>query len=301
MYTTMTTIYSMKPGSGNRICNFVRQSTPQGIVEQLHTHDYIKVMHITGGKAEWVVNDTCHILESGTFVILNDTELRGIRSVCSPEPLTLEWIQFQPLTIFSQMPVDACTRICSIFYLRPPGFSNRILPGTPHSTDIATAFAALAEDAEHSDALQDDAMIGDLYRLLIAITRHYIAVLGPHFLQNKMASARNFQKLADAIRYIQLHYAEDITENQVSEHLHISCSYFSYLFKTCYGVSFRAYLRQYRMEKTLALLHTAEESGMTVLDAALSCGFSSASGFYKCLHDLYGTGNVKELLREERR
>lgn len=299
MYTTMTTVYSMEPGVGNRICNFVRQSTPQGIVEQLHTHAYIKVMHITGGKAEWVVNDTCHILEKGTFVILNDTELRGIRSVCSPEPLTLEWIQFQPLTIFSQMPVDACTRLCSIFYLRPPGFSNRILPGSPYSDAIANAFAMLAKDAETPDVLQDDAVIGDLYGLLVQISRHYIAVLGADFLHNKMASARNFQKLAEAIRYIGLHYPEDITEQEVATHLQLSHSYFSRLFQACYGIPFRSYLRQYRMEKTLALLRTSRDPGMTVLDAAMACGFSSASGFYKCLRSLYGTGSVKELLREE--
>jgi len=97
----------MRPGAGNRVCNFVRQQVPDGISEQPHSHAFLKVMRITGGKAEWMVNNKCHILEPGMFVILNDSELRYIRRICSEEPFIMDWFQFQPLTIFSLMPASS--------------------------------------------------------------------------------------------------------------------------------------------------------------------------------------------------
>lgn len=297
MGSIMTTVYSMPPGTGNRICCFVRQSISVWTTENPHTHAFIKVMRITGGRAEWVVNNVCHILEPGMFVILNDTELRHIREIYSEEPLTLDWFQFQPLTIFSQMPVDACTRLCSIFYLRPAGFSNVIPAGSPRSAEIMQIYESLVQNAEQSDMIQDEAVIGCLYMLLVEITRHYTAVLGSDFLKNKMASAGNFQKLTEAIMYVHEHFQEDITEDQVAGAVLLSPSYFARLFQNCYGIRFRSYLRQFRLEKTLELLRSSAGSELTVLDAAMTCGFNSASGFYKCLHDIYNTGNCKEVIR----
>lgn len=288
----------MPPGTENRVCNFVRQVISVEITEQLHTHEFIKVMRITGGKAEWVVNNRCHILEEGCFVILNESEMRRIKKICSDEPLEMDWFQFQPLTIFSQMPVNSCMRLCSIFYSRPKGFSNVITPDSPRSVEIASAYEELVKNAEQNGILQDEAVIGRLYSLLVEITRHYVNLLGSDFLDSSMVSIGNFQKMTEVISYVREHYMEEITEQQVARYIYMSPYYFSKLFQAYYGIRFRSYLRQYRMEKTLELLRSPAGSNITVLDAALTCGFTSASGFYKCLNDLYGDGGAKEIIRK---
>ncbi len=297
MDSIITNVYSMRPGSGNRVCNFVRQQVPPGIIEQPHTHAFLKVMRIISGRAEWMVNNVCHILEPGMFVILNDSELRYIRMISSAEPLIMDWFQFQPLTIFSQMPADACMRLCSIFYLRPPGFSNIISHGSSRNPEISAVYASLVQNAAHPDLLQDEAVISSLCALLVEITRHYISELGSGFLENEVVSVGNFQKLTEAITFIRSHYMENITEQQVARHVFMSPPYFSKLFQVYYGIRFRSYLRQLRMEKTLELLRSPVGSTMTVLHAALSCGFTSASGFYKCMRDMYGRTGTREIVR----
>lgn len=297
MNSSMTTVYSMPPGMENRVCNFVRQVISVEITEQLHTHAFIKVMRITGGKAEWVVNNRCHILEEGCFVILNESEMRRIKKICSDEPLEMDWFQFQPLTLFSQMPVNACMRLCSIFYSRPKGFSNVITPDSANVAEIASAYTELVKNAEQPGILQDEAVIGRLYSLLVEITRHYTKLLGNDFLDSNIMSIGNFQKMTEAISYVREHYMEEITEQHAARFVYMSPHYFSKLFQAYYGIRFRSYLRQYRMEKTLELLRSHAGSNMNILDAALSCGFTSASGFYKCLNDLYGEGGAKEIIR----
>ena len=75
--------------------------------------------------------------------------------------------------------------------------------------------------------------------------------------------------------------------------LFVSVSTLSRIFNGCTGISFRAYLRQLRLDKTLALINS--DPSVTALDAALSCGFNSASGFYKALGDVCGKGGVRSL------
>ncbi|WAA10972.1 phosphoenolpyruvate hydrolase family protein [Fervidibacillus albus] len=55
-------------------------------------------------------------------------------------------------------------------------------------------------------------------------------------------------------KYIRLHYAENITLQELAEYLGLSRSYVSILFKTEVGISFRDYLIDYRMNLAIDIL-----------------------------------------------
>ena len=66
-------------------------------------------------------------------------------------------------------------------------------------------------------------------------------------------------------RYISEHFANsDISVERVCEHLHISQSYFSSIFKQDTGKSFVQYLTDLRMDRAAALLRETDEKTYTI-------------------------------------
>lgn len=94
-------------------------------------------------------------------------------------------------------------------------------------------------------------------------------------LQMKIAlpDASNIQNhyLVDAIRYMDEHYAEELSSAQMAQMLYISESYLGKLFRRNLNVSFTEYLNYIRIRKAMVLL---KSSDMMVYEVAECVGFS---------------------------
>lgn len=95
------------------------------------------------------------------------------------------------------------------------------------------------------------------------------AVKNEHVLQIRM------QKM---IAFIQKHYAEDVTLQDIANAASISRSEASRCFQSYLHTSPVSYLLKYRVERAMQLLR---DSNMTVEAVALECGFSSSAYFCK--------------------
>ncbi len=95
------------------------------------------------------------------------------------------------------------------------------------------------------------------------------AVKNEHVLQIRM------QKM---IGFIQMHYAEDVSLQDIANSASISRSEASRCFQSYLHTSPVNYLLKYRVERSMQLLR---DSNMTVEAVALECGFSSSAYFCK--------------------
>lgn len=89
----------------------------------------------------------------------------------------------------------------------------------------------------------------------------------------------------DAQNYIHNNLAEDLTLDRVSDSVHISKNYLSYLFPRYTGHSFSHYLRIARINKSKDLLVNTD---LSLMDIALECGFNSQSYFCNVFKELEG-------------
>lgn len=89
-----------------------------------------------------------------------------------------------------------------------------------------------------------------------------------------VASADFSLRTSQIIRYIEKHYAEDVTVTKIANELGVSTSFLSRIFKKETGMPIHEYLNQYRISKSLSLLeaHTVTETGYL-------CGFCDNSHF----------------------
>ncbi len=98
-------------------------------------------------------------------------------------------------------------------------------------------------------------------------------------------SSEQVNQIKEILLYIQGHYQERIPLDEIAGYFHLSPKYFSRYFKKQFGRSFTEYVNAYRIEQSLPLL---EDKNLSILDAALRCGFESLSYYVKVFRSIMG-------------
>ena len=90
--------------------------------------------------------------------------------------------------------------------------------------------------------------------------------------------SRNSELIKKAMLYISEHFNAPLTLEEVAAHVHLHPSYFSTLFKSSTGSSFKEYLNMVRIEESKRLLSNTDYS---IIDIAVAVGFEDQSYFSK--------------------
>ena len=93
------------------------------------------------------------------------------------------------------------------------------------------------------------------------------------------------ETIMSACNYINQHYQEALSLEEVAEFSGFSKFHFTRIFKQCMNMTFYEYLNQKRISKAEELLSTTGES---VTEIAMSSGFSSISAFNRTFKSIKG-------------
>jgi ligand-binding sensor protein/AraC-like DNA-binding protein len=91
-------------------------------------------------------------------------------------------------------------------------------------------------------------------------------------------------KIMKAMKYIEGHYFENISLDEVADHVYLSSHYFSKLFKKEVGVGFNNYVNQQRLLSAKKML---ESSDWSISRISYNLGYSCASYFCKVFKSNY--------------
>lgn len=94
----------------------------------------------------------------------------------------------------------------------------------------------------------------------------------------------SYSRLKNALYYVQKFYDHDITIQEAAGQCSFSESHFMKLFKEFTGMSFNAYLVNYRLELSAKQL---AETNLKVIDIMENCGFHNQSYFTRAFHRKY--------------
>lgn len=180
------------------------------------------------------------------------------------EPWTYMWIEFAGLR------ARECVEAMGVSQLHPV-----YVPDTKeHGKEIE-------EKMRHfvfSEDCSSMALIGQFYLLLDRMIQYSSTRRAPQ--DGKLSEF--YAK--EAIRYIETHYKEDVTVEDIAKNCQLERSYFGKIFKGVIGQSPQEFLMHYRMAKAAALLTTSDRQ---ISEIGALVGYPNALHFSRAFKRVY--------------
>lgn len=233
-----------------------------------HTHSHIELFFIVSGKGQFLIQDQIFPVDVNNLVIINPNV-----------PHTEVSLNAQPLE-YIVMGIDGIE-------LATDENSNGQFCILDHfeSVEISSCFRNILREMELKNTGYKDICQAYMEILIIRLMRNTSLSV-----QTKLQAPSTNRQCAAVRRYIDLHFKEPLTLDQLSEEAHINKYYLSHAFKREYGVSPINYLISRRIEESKYLL---AETDLSMSQIAQLLGFSSLSYFSQVFRKTQGVSPME--------
>lgn len=250
-----------------------------------HSHEFIELVYVAEGRGEHLYKGSAYPISKGDIFVV-PPYVEHDYNVIGSMPLKVYNVLFLPTFLTSELQtLSQVTPIFDFFYMEP--FFRQTLDFDSHMK------LSVLEDQEMKQRL--DRIVGEFsgkalgYRIsikaqlidmLVWLSRRYeerIIALPPHRSQTSAIKA--------VCEFIEQHYAQDISLEQISRMCTMSQSSFADKFKKDVGKTFTEYRNEVRINASLKLLRETE---LNILSIAESVGIRDLSHFYKLFRQYIG-------------
>ncbi len=234
-----------------------------------HWHPEVELTLIQSGEIEYHVNDQTFILKKGEGLFCNCRTLHSGRRLDKKECTYLS-ITFHPRFLYGYENSLLQTKYVDFITTNELWESLKFCPDTDWQKEILDQMQEIYELSEDPPAdyeLQVHLLLTQIWQKLYV---YYLSLPNPG-----LKPRPELQRLRDIISYLQDHYAEEITLDQVAASVNICKSECCRFFKKHMDMTIFEYLLYLRIQNSLPLL----AEGESVTAAAEKTGFSSPAYF----------------------
>lgn len=244
-----------------------------------HWHPEVEVLIVNHGEADFLTDDQKLRLKAGQGILVNQNIIHSIQPVDTAANCSLYSMVFHPSFLF--------------------GYGNTVMSSkflTPVlSSPVFKTMLLNESDPVHEKLLDpiNNAIAANLtkkygYEL---ITKSYLCqfwfllleqIVPQNANQNKHSMlSLDEMRVKEAILYIETHYAEQITLEELAGSIHISKSECCRCFKRTLQMSPVEYIKRYRIFKAANMIQFHAPAASSISDLAFNVGFNNASYFNK--------------------
>ena len=224
-----------------------------------HTHNHMELFFIVGGKGQFLIDDQLYPVDVNTLVMINPNVTHTEVS-----------LNAQPLE-YIVLGIDGIE-------LATTKTSNGQFSILDHyeSMEISSCLRNILREMEQKNPGYEDVCQAYMEILIIRLMRTTTLAVP----SEPQAISTNRQ-CAAVRRYIDLHFKEPLTLEQLAEEGHMNKFYLSHAFKKEYGLSPINYMISRRIDESKYLL---AETDLSMSQIAQLLGFSSLSYFSQVFH-----------------
>ena len=239
---------------------------------ETHEHSAVEVILTLEGQVEMVLNDTYYLVRKGEVLIIPpDTP----HSLNMGEGSSRYLYLFEPEAIFDMRDIKALAQqFARPFYLHD---------GSDAHTRIRELLLKVMDAYEKKEIMWNTVCYGYFLRMYAILGQHYLPRLRVR--QGEQAHHVDSEVITAAMGYINSHYQEDLSLDDVAAFAGFSRYYFSRSFKKQTGYSFKDYLSQKRMQVAMDLLI---RTNRPMKDVAIDSGFGSVATFNRVFRESKG-------------
>ena len=258
----------------------------------IHTHEFAEMVYIFSGEEEHYIDGRKYLLKRGTLLFINygstheayyNTDSEHFDIYLSPEFLSNELVNstnFLDILTLSQFDEFHCSQDTDL--------SSVIFTGE----DLLLVETLLKTiEREYKDkSLGRKAIIRGCLQILISLMIRQLTF-------TKESTCENTQTLSeDILKFINANYNEKLTISDLAKKSFYNPAYFGRIFKECYGISFKDYLKNLRITEAISLV---QETNLSINDIMIKVGYTNKTEFNKLF--IEKTGYTPSALRKSLR
>lgn len=243
-------------------------------------HPEVEIMIINHGEADFFTDDQPAMrLHAGEGVLINQNVMHSLRPVDEEANCSLYCVVFHPSFLFGYG-----NTVMSSKYLVPILSSPAMRIISLHEQDPWQA--RLLDTANSIIAATLTKRYGYELTVKSYLCQLWLILLQQIVPQNVSTTKQNTisldeSRVKEAILYIEAHYNEQITLDQLADSIHISKSECCRCFKRTLQITPIEYLMKYRIFKAVNMLQKNDPEIHSISTLAFSVGFNNASYFNK--------------------
>ena len=247
----------------------------KGVVRQ-HRHTEFELSLILSGKGIYKTENGNFDIQEDDIFLYSTNEYHCITDIFPDGDnlyMKLLNIHFSPSYIMGTDSLNRNTEYMNIFFSRKTPFENRIDRTNIYNPKLRELILSVKSECENKEPCYEAIVFARLTEILTLLLRHY------NLTENKnVKSLCHIDNISSAITYINEHYNENITLNDITKAAHMHKTSFIANFKAIYNMTTWDYINIKRIEDSLTLLKSTD---LTILDIATKCGFNSTANFNK--------------------
>ncbi len=262
-------------------------------MHRLHFHEHIEIMLILSDGGKVFLDKEIYPLNRNTLIILRPNTLHRT-AILSNDAIFQRYV-------FHVIPgmVEQLSSAHTNFYNILMHESTPCIQLTDEQTaELAREFESLRTPSIVENFGYDIKQSIILLRILLLVCSavHTNDINLALTAESTELSGSNYSKIQPILEFIQAHYTEPITLNDIAEHCHISKHYLCHAFKSGTGSSVMEYIIQARIIESQKLLR----EGRSVQEACEASGFRSYAHFIRTFSGTTGISPKQYALQFER-
>jgi len=280
---TVTHIGHIQDTHHNTLLKMWEVSVPEGHRPlNKHQHLSFEIMMVTSGSGIYTTASGSYPLLPGDMFVFSSNEWHCITEV-EKTGLNITNLQFTPTFIrtgHSVAPDLASTFNFNFCFYHNPAFQNRI-PALD-TQYLQTLFTSIKTELTVQQPEYALSVKSILLLLLINLIRNH-----NYAEKERSINTEQFVTIQQALSYIDDHFTEKITLQELSTLAGLTPNYFCYLFKQVNGLTLSDYICAKRIDKAVQLL--AKNSYLTnIINIAADCGYNNTANFNKAFKKTTG-------------
>lgn len=246
--------------------------TGKGKYNPVHWHSAIELIYVLNGNGSIMIDGKDYLVIAGDFVVLDSNQMHEVKAANASMMVIIHFSRNSMKNYVSDIEkyrffctreklkkeqLEAYLKICEMLKGLPPMY-------VMHPVGYRLKSQAIAMEV--------------FFELL-----NHFATREEHVQTSKHNTI--LERLGEITEYIELHYKEQISLEEIASHFYLSREYFSRFFKQNMGVNFLRYVNQVR------LMHIYQDICNTqkgILEIAEENGFTNYKLFNRMFHEIYG-------------
>ena len=242
---------------------FIQKHTLKKPQNEIHYHHAYEIYYVIDGEREYFIGDQFFSVSSGDLVwvpkdMLHRTDGKGA---------TRFLLFFKDVFIHKYLSEAAAQKLVS----REP-FVFR--PDDNVKTEFTDMFYELLK--EYNKNNDSEEMCDEL--VLLRYLSELLYFIHSHENCYNEAPDKPNARMHLIVKYINDHYADDISINEIADIFGITPNHFCHVFTKHMGVTFTTYLNTVRIKAAADMIKKDKD---TILEISGKCGFSSSHYFYR--------------------